>query len=237
MIDSGIELGRHDQFDAVQHEVDRAALLEAGRGVAIGHFDRHRDAHARARLEAEEVDVHRLVAHLVELVVARQHALLAALDVDLEDRGQELARIDELVEVFVVDRDRLGRLAAAVDDSRYAAFATNGAGGPLANPATRHGRELLDRCHVECPFSNAPRLQGCRKRREAGLIMARRREGKAANAAGLGVARRRRRRPGDGEILGGAQMKAIFQNISARFARVPCCETSQCISSASVVPQ
>ena len=27
------------------------------------------------------------------------------------------------------------------------AFATNGAGGPLACPAARHGRELLDRCH------------------------------------------------------------------------------------------
>jgi len=34
-----------------------------------------------------------------------------------------------------------------VDDGGNAAFATNEAGGPLACPATRHGRELLDRCH------------------------------------------------------------------------------------------
>jgi hypothetical protein len=34
-------------------------------------------------------------------------------------------------------------------------------------------------------FSSAPRLQGCRKRREAGLIKARRAEGKAADVAAV----------------------------------------------------
>ena len=245
----GDRLGRDDQLDAVQHEVDRAALLEAGRSVAVGHAHRHRDAHARARLEAEEVDVHRRVGDRVELVVARQHALLAALDVDLEDRGQELTRIDELVEVFEVDRDRLGRLAAAIDDSRNAAFATNGAGGPLANPAARHGRELLDRCHVVYPFSSAPRLQGCRKRREAGLIKARRREGKAADAAGAGAGASFRRAARNSKACGAicrrsavcrAQWRSAAQRVSKFYFpvilfrksdQVPCYETSRYISS------
>ena len=97
--------------------------------------------------QAQEVDMHRPVGDDVELVVARKHALLASVDFELEDRGQEVAGVDELVDVLEVDRDRLGLQSAAIDDGGNAAFATNGAGGPLACPATRHGRELLDRCH------------------------------------------------------------------------------------------
>ena len=89
----------------------------------------------------------------VELIVARQDTLLAAVDVELENRGQEVAGVDELVELLEVDRNRLGLFAAAINDAWNAAFATNRAGGPLAYPAARHGRELLDRCHVEYPLS------------------------------------------------------------------------------------
>ena len=139
----GDRVRRREQLERVQHEIDRAALLDAGRGFAIDDVDRHADAHARARAQAQEVDVHRLVGDDVELIVARQNALLAAADVELEDRGQEVAGVDELVELLEIDRDRLRLLAAAINYAGYAAFATNGAGGPLACPATRHGRELL----------------------------------------------------------------------------------------------
>ena len=98
-------------------------------------------------IKPEKIDMDRPVGDDVELIVARQNALLAAIDLKLEDRGEEVAGVDELVDVLVVDRNRLGFHAAAIDDGGNAAFATNGAGGPLACPAARHGRELLDRCH------------------------------------------------------------------------------------------
>ncbi len=88
----------------------------------------------------------------VELVVARKHALLAPVQLQFEDGGQEVSGVDELVDVLEVDRDGLGLQTAAINDGGNAAFATNGAGGPLACPATRHGRELLGRCHDRCPF-------------------------------------------------------------------------------------
>ena len=105
----------------------------------------------------------------VELIVARQHPLLAARDVEFENRRQEMAGVNELVELLEIDRNRLGLFAAAIDYTRYAAIAANRAGGPLADPVARHGRELLDRCHVEHSFSvEAPCLQGCRIGREGG---------------------------------------------------------------------
>ena len=92
----------------------------------------------------------------VELVVARQHALLAAFNVELEDRRQEVPGVDVLVEFFEIDRNRFRFFAAAINNAGYAGLATNGAGGPLACPATRHGRELFDRRHVVFSFRDAP---------------------------------------------------------------------------------
>ena len=101
----------------------------------------------RSRRKPQKIDMNRPVGDDIELIVARQNPLLAPIEFELEDRGQEVAGVDELVDVLVVDRDRLGFDAAAIDDGWNTAFATNGAGGPLACPAARHGRELLDRCH------------------------------------------------------------------------------------------
>ena len=91
--------------------------------------------------------MHGPVGDDVELIVAREHALLAPFHLEFEDRGEKVAGVDELVDVPEVDRDRFGLHAAAIDDGGNAAFATNGAGGPLACPAARHGRELFGRCH------------------------------------------------------------------------------------------
>src|SRR3984885_1852458 len=138
--------GRHD-FDRMQHQIDRTALFQSWRRLTIGHMHGDADAHARSRRKAQEIDVNRTVGDDVELIVARQNPLLAPVEFELEDRGQKVAGKDELVDAFEVDRDRLGFDAAAIDDGWNAAFAATGAGGPLACPATRHGRELLDRCH------------------------------------------------------------------------------------------
>ncbi len=140
-------VGRRHDLDRVQHQIDRAALLQSGRSFAIGDMHGDADAHARSWRKAQKIDMNRPVGDDVELVVARQDPLLPPLDFEIEDRGQKVPGEDELVDVLVVDRDRLGFGAAAIDDGGNAAFATNGAGGPLACPAARHGRELLDRCH------------------------------------------------------------------------------------------
>ena len=106
----------------------------------------------------------------VELVVARDHPLLLAADIKLEDRGEEVAGIDELVCRLGVERNRLGGLAAPVNHCRYAAFTAYAAGGPLACPTANRGRELLDRRHVRwsscvlpgpCARGSRPCLQGC----------------------------------------------------------------------------
>src|SRR3984885_12214413 len=158
--------GRHD-LDRMQHQIDRAALFQSGRSFAIGHMHGDADAHPRSRRKPQKIDMNRPVGDDVELIVARQNPLLAPFDFELEDRGQEVSREDELVDVLEIDRNRLGFDAAAIDDGWNTAFATNGAGGPLACPATRHGRELLDRCHDDVLYlSVAPCLQGCRNRRE-----------------------------------------------------------------------
>ena len=78
----------------------------------------------------------------VELVVARDGAGLLAVHVDLEDRRQEVAGEDHLLGLVEVEGDRLGRLAASIDDGGNLALATNGPGGPLAGPVARHGLEF-----------------------------------------------------------------------------------------------
>ena len=50
--------------------------------------------------------MHREVLDRIELEVARDHAVLRAVDVDVVERGQEAAGIDALAQFVVVERDR-----------------------------------------------------------------------------------------------------------------------------------
>ena len=52
--DSGNVVGRGHHFDRVQHEVERAALLQARRSLAVLDVHRDADAHARARRSARK---------------------------------------------------------------------------------------------------------------------------------------------------------------------------------------
>ena len=67
-----------------------------------------RDVHAdgRALAEPHEVDVNRQIPDRIELEVARDDAMLGAVDVDLIDRRQEMAGVDALAQFGIVDRDR-----------------------------------------------------------------------------------------------------------------------------------
>src|SRR5439155_6424293 len=83
-------------LDGVSDDVDGAAALDAGRLVGIEHS--HWNAHADfcAFAEPQEVHMHRQVAHRIELEVARDHAVLGALHIELVDGGEEAPRIDAL---------------------------------------------------------------------------------------------------------------------------------------------
>ena len=83
------------------------------------------------------------VVDAVELIVARDNPLLAALDIDLVDRRQKVPRVDELVDFAPVERNCLGGVTAAINDCGNAALTANAAGGPLAACAAHRGRERL----------------------------------------------------------------------------------------------
>ena len=93
-----------------------------------------------------------MVAHGIELEVARDHPVLGAVDLDVVDGGQEPAGKDALAQFGIVERDGERRLVAAVDDAGHAARATFGPGGPLAGPRTRRRLDFLDGRHVSVLF-------------------------------------------------------------------------------------
>src|SRR3984893_13484978 len=81
---------RNPHCDRVTHDVQAAALLEAGANFLIDEMHGHLDTQARPRLEAEEIDMKRLILDRIELVIARDDPLLCAAPIELEDRGQEM---------------------------------------------------------------------------------------------------------------------------------------------------
>src|SRR5215467_11694393 len=140
-------LGRAHHLDMVSDDVDGATTLHAGRLVDILHVYRNAHADGRAFAEPQEVDMDRHVAHRIDLEVARDRAVLLAVDLDVADAGEEAARIDAVLELVVVDRDAERGLVVAVDHARHAAFATHGPGGPLAGPWTRRRLQFIDGRH------------------------------------------------------------------------------------------
>ena len=76
---------RRHHLDRVEHEIDRAALFHSRRGLAIDDVHRDADPHPRSLREPKKIDMDRPVGDDVELIIARQDALLAPLDLELED--------------------------------------------------------------------------------------------------------------------------------------------------------
>ena len=86
-------IGRHAHFDDVAHDVERAALLEAGGDILIDGLNWHIDAQRRAGLETQKVNVERQVpGAAIEPTVVRDYALLSAADVDLSRSSSENVR-------------------------------------------------------------------------------------------------------------------------------------------------
>ena len=108
--------------------------LTPGDWSAFSDVDRNIDADRRALAEPHEVDMQRQIADRVELEIARDDAVLHAVDLDVVNGGEKMPGIDALAQIGVIERDRQRRLAVAIDDSGYAAGATFCPGGPLAGP-------------------------------------------------------------------------------------------------------
>ena len=70
------------------------------------HVHRNHDLDGLALGEAQEVHVDGEVAHRIELVIARDGADLLAVDLDLEDRGEEVTGEDQLLGLVEVEGDR-----------------------------------------------------------------------------------------------------------------------------------
>ena len=166
------------------------------------------------RDDAQEIDVQRHAADRVELEVARDRPDGLAAGLDLEQRGLEAARVDQGAGADEVDGDGLGRLAAPVHDRGNLALATNGPGGPLADPVACHGLKRLDCAHgvilqmmagsgkrksrptrTAVTFPARPCLQGCRRTRGAHTRMGRRWQCFGAAAAYASARPRRRMMP------------------------------------------
>ena len=138
----------------LDHDVDRmgdhvhgAAALHAGCRFGIDHTNWNGDADHRALAEPHEIHVQWVVADRIELEVARDDAVLLAVDLKVIDRGQKPAGIDLLPQVGVIERNGDGGLGIAVDHTWYSASATLRPGGPLACLRTRRRLDFLDGRH------------------------------------------------------------------------------------------
>src|SRR5438309_2097467 len=103
----------------------------------------------------------REIAHRIEMEVARDHAVLLALEIDVVNRGEEPAGQDARPQFSILDRNGRGGLVVAVYHSRHSAGATLCPCGPLAACRTRGRLQFLDGRHRLSPclretFSGEP---------------------------------------------------------------------------------
>ena len=132
------------EIERVGDDVDGAAALDAGSRFRVHDVQGHVDADGGAFAEPHEVDMDREVAHGIEMEVARDHAVLLALELDVVKRGREASGQDALAQVAVIDRDGHRGLVVAVDHSGNSPGATLCPGGPLAALRTRGRLQFLD---------------------------------------------------------------------------------------------
>ena len=87
----------------MRDDVDGAAAFDAWRQVGV--LDVHRNMHAdqRAFGEPHEIDMERDILHRLQLVVARNHAVLLAIDVDVIERGEEASGINFGAKLDVIE--------------------------------------------------------------------------------------------------------------------------------------
>src|SRR5690606_30646975 len=112
----GDGIGRGADLDRVADDVEGATALQARALLLVdeGHVDL--DVERGVGTDAQEVDVQGVVLDRVELVVARNDAVLLAIDVEGDDVGEEATVVDALHRVLVGDGDGQGGLLLTIDD-------------------------------------------------------------------------------------------------------------------------
>src|SRR5499427_8496192 len=94
----------------------------------------------------------RHVTDRINLIIAWDHAMLGAVHVDVVKTRQELAGMDALAQLGMVERDVERGLMVAIDNTGHAACATYGPGGPLAGPWTCRRLDFFDGRHFCSSF-------------------------------------------------------------------------------------
>src|SRR6266404_4327883 len=117
-------IDRAFQVDGVGDDVDGAAALHARRAFRVHDMQGNADADGGAFAEPHEIDMERKIAHRIELEVARNHAVLTALEIDVVNRGEKPPRQNALTQLGIVDRNGEGGLVIAIDHSGHSAGAT-----------------------------------------------------------------------------------------------------------------
>ena len=106
-------------------------LLDAGGDVLALEVHGTFNLDAGILAEAQEVDVDDEVAHRLELHVARDGADGLALDLEVDERREETAGLDMGENVAVGERNQLGFLLVAIDDTGNEAVRRTAREAPL----------------------------------------------------------------------------------------------------------
>src|SRR5258708_3397227 len=115
-------------------------------------------------MDAQEVDMDRLIPDWIELHIARQRAMHRAADIDVEKAREEAGLLHFAAQLARVARYHGCGFALAIEHSANATRATGGPGGPFSGPVTRLGAQGNDVSHLNTPLlaSKGDGLQGCR---------------------------------------------------------------------------
>ena len=142
-----------DEFRQVARQAHDVDVVDDGRNDAATELDgravvtadevqRHLDVNLLVGCDALEVDVQHLLLEGMPLGVTQDDGFLLAVDFDAEQGGVENFLLQQVVQLVVVERDRLGVLGAAVDDARQLAGTTLAAARTRTLSVTLGGPEL-----------------------------------------------------------------------------------------------
>ena len=105
------------------NDVQDAAAFQAGRGILVDELNRHIDVDPRRTAHTHEIDMRRKIANGIDLDLARDNALLLAVDVEQIDRRKEMPGLIVLQHILVFQRHICRRGLAAVNDAGDLFFA------------------------------------------------------------------------------------------------------------------
>jgi len=143
----GNGVGGAQHVKLVADDVEHAAALKSRRLAMIEKAHRNGQTHFGAGGKAQEVDMHGLVGHRIDLEPLGNHARLLAVDLEHEQGGEKRSGIDVPLQGAVFDGDILRSRIAAIDHARHEALLAHLECGTLAGAGARLGAQLLCLTH------------------------------------------------------------------------------------------